>query len=56
VLNTSGFYDHLVNFLNKAEEDGFLYSDIHQYLQVISLPGDLEAFLLADEVSAKHGQ
>lgn len=49
VLNTSGFYDHLVDFLNKSEEAGFLYSDIHRYLRVISLPTDLEAFLLADE-------
>ncbi|HSN08404.1 MAG TPA: TIGR00730 family Rossman fold protein [Hanamia sp.] len=56
VLNTSGFYNHLVTFLNKTEEDGFLYSDIQQYLQVISIPGDLEAFLIADEVSVKNKQ
>ena len=43
VLNTSGFYNHLVTFLNKTEEDGFLYSDIHQYLQVISSPDDMQS-------------
>ncbi len=52
VLNTSGFYDHLITFLNKAEEDGFLYSDIHQYLEVISSPAELEASLTGKEVSA----
>lgn len=56
VLNTSGFYDHLITFLNKAEEDGFLYSDIHQYLQVISLPEELEVSLSEKEVSANDKQ
>ena len=53
VLNTSGFYNHLVTFLNKTEEDGFLYSDIHQYLQVISSPEELETFLEKKEFSDK---
>jgi uncharacterized protein (TIGR00730 family) len=56
VLNTSGFYDHLITFLNKAEDDGFLYSDIHQYLQVISSPEELESFLAANEVFANNKQ
>lgn len=56
VLNTSGFYDHLVTFLNKAEDDGFLYSDIHQYLQVISSPAELEHAMAKKEVSEKHDQ
>lgn len=46
VLNTSGFYDSLLAFLNKAEKDGFLYSDIHQYLQIVSSPEELEPFLI----------
>ena len=49
VMNTSGFYDDLITFLNKAEEGGFLYSDIHQYLQVISSPGELENELTGKE-------
>ena len=28
VLNTSGFYDHLISFLYKTEEQGFLYSNM----------------------------
>lgn len=45
ILNTSGFYDPLIAFLNHAEEAGFLYSDIHQYLRIISSPSGLEPFL-----------
>jgi uncharacterized protein (TIGR00730 family) len=54
VLNTSGFYDHLITFLNKAEDDGFLYSDIHQYLYILSSPGELKVFLDKEETSAKE--
>jgi uncharacterized protein (TIGR00730 family) len=36
VLNTSGFYDHLISFLYKTEEEGFLYSNIVDCLKVIS--------------------
>lgn len=46
VLNTSGFYDHLIAFLNNAEKDGFLYSDIHQYLQILSSPEEMESYLV----------
>lgn len=49
VLNTSGFYDPLIAFLNHAEEAGFLYSDIHQYLRIISFPEELELFLRQEE-------
>lgn len=42
VLNTCGFYNHLISFLNKMEESGFLYSDIHHYLRILSSPQELE--------------
>ena len=48
VLNTSGFYDDLISFLNKAEESGFLYSDIHNYLHILSSPKELEMELSSD--------
>lgn len=48
VLNTSGFYDHLISFLNKAEEAGFLYSDIHRYLHILSSPEELTPLLSSD--------
>ena len=56
VLNTSGFYDHLITFLNKAEDGGFLYSDIHQYLQVISSPEEMETLLNEHEVLNQQKQ
>jgi uncharacterized protein (TIGR00730 family) len=42
VLNTSGFYDHLISFLNIMEKDGFLYSHIVDRLNLISTPDELE--------------
>lgn len=52
MLNTSGFYDSLITFLNKAEDAGFLYSDIHQYLQHISSPEELKTYLTGKEIPA----
>lgn len=52
ILNSLGFYDHLITFLSKVEDEGFLYSDIHQYLQVISSPQELEASLTEKIIAA----
>lgn len=41
ILNTSGFYDHLISFLHKMEDDGFLYSKIVDRLEIISSPEEL---------------
>jgi uncharacterized protein (TIGR00730 family) len=41
VLNTSGFYDHLISFLYKTEEQGFLYSNMVECLKIISSPEEL---------------
>jgi len=41
VLNTSGFYDHLISFLYKTEEQGFLYSNMVKCLKIISSPEEL---------------
>ncbi len=41
VLNTSGFYDNLISFLYKTEEEGFLYSNMIDCLKIISSPDDL---------------
>jgi uncharacterized protein (TIGR00730 family) len=41
VLNTSGFYDNLISFLYKTEEEGFLYSNMADCLQIISSPDEL---------------
>ncbi|MEO6134958.1 MAG: TIGR00730 family Rossman fold protein [Ginsengibacter sp.] len=42
VLNTSGFYDHLIHFISKMEEQGFLYHKIADRLKVVSSPEELE--------------
>lgn len=41
ILNTSGFYDHLISFLHTMEYDGFLYSKIVDCLKIISSPEEL---------------
>lgn len=41
VLNTSGFYDHLVLFIQKMEVEGFLYHKIVDRLEIVSTPAEL---------------
>ena len=38
VLNTDGFYTHLISFLEKMEEDNFLYHKIIDRIIVVSAP------------------
>ena len=45
ILNTAGFYDHLIAFLHTMEDDGFLYSKIVDNISIISSPEELEASL-----------
>jgi uncharacterized protein (TIGR00730 family) len=41
ILNTAGFYDHLISFLHIMEDTGFLYSKIISQMSVISSPEEL---------------
>ena len=41
ILNTGGFYDHLILHLKKMEEDNFLYDDPLKRISVISSPAEL---------------
>src|SRR5664279_4905387 len=41
VLNTEGFYDHLIMHLKKMEEENFLYDDPLKRISIISSPGEL---------------
>jgi uncharacterized protein (TIGR00730 family) len=41
VLNSAGFYDHLISFLHSMEGNGFLYSKIIDCLVIISSPEEL---------------
>jgi uncharacterized protein (TIGR00730 family) len=41
ILNTSGFYNHLIMHLKTMEEQNFLYKNIIQRLSIISSPAEL---------------
>ncbi|MEO8765812.1 MAG: TIGR00730 family Rossman fold protein [Ginsengibacter sp.] len=41
ILNTDGFYDHLIMHLTKMEEEDFLYYKIIGKVTVITSPGEL---------------
>ena len=42
ILNTSGFYDHLIMHLKKMEEEKFLYDNILERITIISSPQELK--------------
>ena len=42
VINTSGFYDDLISFLHKMEDQHFLYHKIIDRLTIVSSPGELK--------------
>lgn len=41
ILNTSGFYDNLILFLHKMEDENFLYTKIIDKLVIVSSPDQL---------------
>lgn len=41
ILNTAGFYDHLIMHLKKMEEENFLYNNILERITIISSPDEL---------------
>ncbi len=41
ILNTSGFYDHLIMHLKAMEEMNFLYHKIIDRLTIVSTPQEL---------------
>lgn len=41
ILNTAGFYDHLLHHLNFLNEEGFLWNDLKGLLVVLSEPKEL---------------
>lgn len=42
VVNTTGFYDHLIAFMDRMEEENFLYHKIVDRLVIVSSPDELE--------------
>ena len=42
VLNSGGFYDHLILHMKKMEEEGFLYDKITSRMTIINSPSEIE--------------
>ncbi len=45
LLNTAGYYDHLVAHIAKMQEEGFLYEDARKRFVVLDHPAELEPYL-----------
>jgi uncharacterized protein (TIGR00730 family) len=45
ILNTSGFYDHLLAHAKVMQQENFLYDTIEDRITIISSPDELTAFL-----------
>lgn len=45
LLNSNGFYNHLLAHLNHLTENGFLYGALEDQLTVLQEPGQMAAFL-----------
>ncbi len=46
ILNTAGFYDHLLMHLEKMEQENFLYNNVMERITIISSPKELMPMLL----------
>lgn len=44
ILNTAGFYDHLIAHLYKMQQEDFLYDDIEKKITVINDPAELAGY------------
>ena len=44
LLNSAGFYDHLITHMNNMAKEGFLYGDLEEKLTVIAEPSALAAY------------
>ena len=45
ILNSAGFYSHLIDHIKQCSKEGFLYGDLSSLLTVIDNPAELERFL-----------
>jgi uncharacterized protein (TIGR00730 family) len=45
LLNSGGFYDHLLAHMQNLEEEGFLYGELNEKLTVLLEPGELLSHL-----------
>jgi uncharacterized protein (TIGR00730 family) len=45
ILNSGGFYDHLVQHIDRMKQEGFLYADAINRITVINDPADLLKYI-----------
>ena len=45
VLNSAGFFDHLIAHMKRLEEEKFLYDTVVDRMTIIGEPGELEKYL-----------
>lgn len=45
ILNTAGFYDHLLAHAKKMQQENFLYDTIEDRITILSSPDEIENFL-----------
>jgi uncharacterized protein (TIGR00730 family) len=44
ILNTNGFYDHLLRHITSLEKNGFLYESAKERITVLREPNEIESF------------
>lgn len=45
ILNTAGYYDHLLSLAAVMQQEGFLYDKIEDRLVVVTSPGEISSYL-----------
>ena len=45
ILNSAGFYNHLIGHVKLCNEEGFLYGELNDLLTIISAPDELAAYI-----------
>ncbi len=45
ILNTAGFYDHLLAHAKTMQQENFLYDSIEDRITILTLPDEIEKFL-----------
>lgn len=45
IINSSGFYDHLIAHIQKMQQGGFLYESAYNRIIIINTPADIIAYL-----------
>ena len=51
VLNTEGFYDNLIQHLQRLTSEGFLYGDLPEQITVLNQPEELLNYLTTEDKS-----